>query len=317
MPLEKPISIIIKKCFGYKKNESILIITDSNMLYLANKFLKVIKKITNKAKLIETPIAQRSGQEPPKNIAEAMKQNNILILLTTKSLSHTKARINAAKKGARIASMPSVREETIERAIDINYKRLAKETNKLKKILDNGKIVKVMTKKGTDITFTIKGRKGHGFKPDILTKKSSWANLPDGEAFIAPIEGTANGIYIVDKSQAGIGKLIKPLKFYVKDGFVEKIEGKEAKKLLRIIKSAKNKKAFNIAEFGIGTNPKARLCGSVLEDEKVKGTCHIAIGNNFGFGGKVNVPLHLDGVFSKPTVFVDNKKIIDNGKFIF
>ena len=35
-----------------------------------------------------------------------------------------------------------------------------------------------------------------------------------------------------------------------------------------------------------------------------------------GFGGKVDVPLHLDGVIRRPTIFIDNKKIMDNGKLL-
>ena len=76
------------------------------------------------------------------------------------------------------------------------------------------------------------------------------------------------------------------------------------------------KEARNIAEFGIGTNDKAKITGNILEDEKVIGTCHIALGNNAGFGGKINVQLHLDGIIKKPTIWVDNKKIMENGKFL-
>ncbi|RMF05165.1 aminopeptidase, partial [Candidatus Woesearchaeota archaeon] len=55
----------------------------------------------------------------------------------------------------------------------------------------------------------------------------------------------------------------------------------------------------------------------VLEDEKVLGTAHVALGNNISFGGSVNVPVHIDGVFRKPTVFVDGRKITENGKLLF
>ena len=51
-------------------------------------------------------------------------------------------------------------------------------------------------------------------------------------------------------------------------------------------------------------------------DEKIYGTCHIALGNNTGFGGKVNVPLHLDGIIKKPTISVDNKKIMESGRLL-
>ena len=76
------------------------------------------------------------------------------------------------------------------------------------------------------------------------------------------------------------------------------------------------KNAYKIEEFGIGTDPKAKLSGIVLEDEKVKGTVHFALGNDLSYGGKNNVPIHLDGVIRKPTIIVDKKTIMKNGKFI-
>ena len=88
-----------------------------------------------------------------------------------------------------------------------------------------------------------------------------------------------------------------------------------AKKLSRML-DAVGKNARNIAEFGIGTNDSAKLSGVILEDEKVKGTVHIALGNNVSMGGKVNVPIHLDGVMKKPTVYLDNKILMKNGKLL-
>jgi leucyl aminopeptidase (aminopeptidase T) len=68
-----------------------------------------------------------------------------------------------------------------------------------------------------------------------------------------------------------------------------------------------------LAEFGIGTNPKARL-GIVLEGEKVLGTCHIALGDNSTFGGRVRAGIHIDGIILKPTVKLDEKILMENGR---
>lgn len=68
-------------------------------------------------------------------------------------------------------------------------------------------------------------------------------------------------------------------------------------------------KARNIAELGIGINPEAKLIGNVLEDEKVGGTVHIALGDNSSFGGDVIAGIHLDGIIKKPVLFLDGKKV--------
>jgi len=72
----------------------------------------------------------------------------------------------------------------------------------------------------------------------------------------------------------------------------------------------------NLAELGIGTNDRAKITGNVLEDEKVMGTIHLAFGDNSTFGGKVKVDVHLDGLVLKPTVEVDGKEIMKNGRLM-
>ena len=313
--MSKAAEITLKKCLGLKKNENFLVITDSKLYNLAKMFFDDAKKITDNVKLIKIPIPKVSGTEPSKKIAREMLKYDVELLITAKSLSHTKARKNACDKGARIVTMPGITKSIINRTLDINYDKLKKIGRKIANIINKGKNIRVKTKLGTDIGFSIKGRKSFGEDSGLFTKKGSFGNLPTGEIFVAPVEGTANGIFIADASFAGIGKIKIPLRVYVKNGHAIIFKGKGAKKLERVLDSV-GKQARNIAEFGIGTNEKAIITGNTLEDEKVVGTCHIALGNNAGFGGKVNVPLHLDGVISKPTVFIDNKKIMDNGKLL-
>ncbi|MBI2135017.1 aminopeptidase [Candidatus Woesearchaeota archaeon] len=310
----KSVNIVLKKCLNLKRNESMLIITDSKLYPLAREFFFQAAKITKKIKLATIPIPKVNGTEPPKGIAKEMLKHDVEILITTKSLSHTNARVKASKKGARIVTMPGITKQILERTIDIDYNKLQKLHKKLADIMDKGKKAAITAKSGTSLSFSIKGRKAYGRDTGLFTKKGSFGNLPTGEVFIAPVEKTTNGVYIVDASFAGIGKLKTPLKLYVKNGFVIKIEGKDAKKLKNLL-NPRGKKARNVAEFGIGTNNKAKITGNILEDEKVIGTCHIALGNNIGFGGKTSVQLHLDGIIKTPTIFIDSKKIMGNGKF--
>jgi leucyl aminopeptidase (aminopeptidase T) len=102
----------------------------------------------------------------------------------------------------------------------------------------------------------------------------------------------------------------------VKNGIETKITGGKAARKLNVIRDKVGKKARNIAEFGIGTNDSARLSGILLEDEKVMGTVHLALGNNVTMGGSVNVPIHIDGVIKKPTVFIDGKLLMEDGKLL-
>ncbi|MCK4860111.1 MAG: aminopeptidase [Candidatus Omnitrophica bacterium] len=307
----KSAEIVLKKCLDLKKSERLLIITDSKLYTIAKLFLKEAKRITDNIKLIKIPIPKVHGAEPGKNTAKEMLKYDVELLITTKSLSHTKARKNACDNGARIVTMPGITKNIIRRALDIDYGKLKKINNKIANIIDKGKNVRIKTKLGTDICFGIKGRKAYS-DGGIYNKKGSFGNLPAGEVFIAPLEGTANGVFIVDASFGGVGKLKTPIEVYVKNGYAFQFNGEKAKKLENLLGCA-GKEAGNIAEFGIGTNENAKITGNILEDEKVKGTCHIALGNNAGFGGRVNVELHLDGIIKGPIIWVDKKKIMDKG----
>lgn len=315
MSLSKAADIVLKKCMGLKDNESILIVTDSKLRKIGDAFLESALKITSYVELEEIPIPEVDGTEPPKEIANDMLNYHVNILVTSKSLTHTNARKRASEKGIRITTLPGVNEEIMDRCIDIDYDSLKEKTAKITKILNEGNEVKIISELGSDFSFSIKDRNAFGDDAGIYDKKGSFGNLPAGESYIAPIEGTASGIFIVDASFAGIGKLSSPIKITVKDGYVVDFEGQNAEKLKKLVDSV-GKEARNIAEFGIGTNDKAIISGNILEDEKVLGTCHIALGNNTGFGGKINIPLHLDGIIKNPTISVDNKKIMESGKLL-
>ncbi|MFA6456616.1 MAG: aminopeptidase, partial [Bacteroidota bacterium] len=90
--------------------------------------------------------------------------------------------------------------------------------------------------------------------------------------------------------------------------------GSEAETLKKLLEPH-GKDAYNVAEFGIGTNDKAIITGKIIEDEKVMGTIHIAFGDNKSMGGTVRVASHLDGLVKHPTVWFDDNKIMADGQF--
>jgi leucyl aminopeptidase (aminopeptidase T) len=313
--LEKAAEIVLRKCMNLKENESCLILTDEKKLRIANALLKQAEKITENTKLIQIPAGEVNGEEPPANAAEQMEKYDVIIMPTSRSLSWTKARQNATNAGARIASMPTITEEIMGRAIDIAYENMKSVNLGLARKLGMCRTIKITSPSGTDLKLAIQNRSWHGLKAGIYDAPGKWGNLPAGEVFCAPVEGTANGTAVIDASMAGVGKLEKPIAVEIKDGYaVGFTGGEEAKKLKTMLEKINDKKAFNVAELGIGTNPRAVVTGNVLEDEKVLGTCHIAFGNNSMFGGTVDVPIHVDGVIKKPTIKADDEIIMKDGE---
>jgi len=308
--------IAIRDCMGAKKNERILVITDEVKREIGLSLYQNAIRLGYHSLLVEMKSGKINGEEPSGEVADLMQKFDVVFCPTAKSLTHTDARRNASAKGVRIATFPGITKDVMIRGLNANYKKISALTIKLQKILETGKEIRVTAPAGTDISFSIAGRKAYASK-GLFHAKGESGNLPTGEAFLAPVEGTTNGVFVVDGSMAGLG-LIKNvnIKIEVESGYATKITGGVPAKKLKTMLDKVGKDARNIAEFGIGTNDSAKLSGVLLEDEKVMGTIHIALGNNVSMGGSINVPIHLDGVVKKPTVWMDGKLLMKEGKLL-
>jgi aminopeptidase len=298
----------VMECYGVKRGENVLIIVDTLTPSSIGKSLFEAAKNLGCEVMVMTMLPRsRHGEEIPVPVADAMKNSDVVIAPTTFSLTHTQARINACKAGARVASMPGITEKMMATGgMTADYNKVSKIAIRLNEKLENAKRIRVVTDSGTDITFDLEGCKWF-MDTGICYEKGCSSNLPAGELYIAPKD--ANGIFLVDGSMSGFGILDSPLEFRVEKRYVTGINGKHAGKLNSILDKVGGK-ARNIAEFGIGINPEAKLIGNVLEDEKVGGTVHIALGDNSTFGGDVIAGIHLDGIIKNPEIFVDGEKFI-------
>jgi aminopeptidase len=302
------------RCLGLKQHEKLLIITDQNKLAISWALFDAAMAIGADVQLIRIPVADSHGSEPPEPLPEYMRKFDAIIAPTTKSITHTSARRLACDAGVRVATMPDILDETFLRTMTADYNEIAARGKILAKHLEQTGIIKIKSPSGTDITFNKENRKiiiDNG----IISAPGSYGNLPAGEVYLAPIEGTGSGLMAVDGSMAGLGLVNEPLFITIENGCADKIEGFKAQALTDILKPH-GKPARNLAEFGIGINERAQLCGSPLEDEKVIGTIHLALGDNQSMGGNVAVALHLDGIIRKPDVWFDDILVMKAGVFL-
>lgn len=310
--LQNAASTALVDCLGTRKGEQVLLVIDEPMVELGEIFYEEGRRLGLEVMLLKMSPRDNHGNEPPRAIAEAMAAAQVVFCITSKSLSHTQARKNACSKGARVASMPAVNAEMMQRALAVDYDQMAKLSNKVAQLLTVGRKVKITTALGTDLEMDLADRPGEA-DTGLLLSKGDFGNLPAGEAYIAPLEGTAHGRLVIDGAMSGVGILAEPLIMKVEQGLVTSVEGKDKGKLEEIF-AKYGDDARNIAELGIGTNPRAKLTGNVLEDEKVLGTIHIALGDNSNFGGKVQVASHLDGIITKPTLAIDGQILLNQGE---
>jgi leucyl aminopeptidase (aminopeptidase T) len=230
---------------------------------------------------------------------------DVIIGLSNYSTSHTRFRdILTRICGCRYASMPLFDVSMLEGSMNVDWKALLRRTKSIEKIVNNAVTIEVKTTNGTHITLSKEGRRAFS-DTGILTKKGAFGNLPAGEVYLAPLEGSANGRLILE--WAPTRELKSPVTLIVKDGLVKEITGDEP--FSDYLKDRLNERIENrnIAELGIGTNDRAKRPDNILESEKILGTVHIALGDNSSFGGKVKAPLHQDFVFFRPTVILKTK----------
>ncbi|GAB6099135.1 aminopeptidase [Halanaerocella petrolearia] len=313
--LAKAAQIVVEDCLAVKEEEQVLIIVDKPLVEIGKAIFTATKKIGAEAILIQMIPRENNGVEPPKLIAEAMKEADVVIMPTSKSLSHTQARIEANRAGARAATLPGITQEIMERTLTADYEKIKERSLKVADKLSQATEARVIANNGTDIKMSLEDREGY---PDtgIYHQAGDFGNLPAGEAYIAPLEGITSGKFIVDGSMAGSKVGTEKIELIVKDGYVTEINGKKAAKNLKKIIEPYGKSALNIAELGIGTNDQAKIGGNILEDEKVMSTIHIAIGDNSAMGGEVSVASHLDGIIESPTLELDGEVVMEEGRLL-
>lgn len=296
---------ILRKNLNLQANENILIVTDAESFKIADIFFQAGVDIGNETQLLKMKTRTKSGEEPPRLVADAMKAAEVVLCITHHSLTHTKARKEASANGTRVATMPGLTMDMLqEGAITADYSEVERLTAYYCELLDTGNTVTI-EKENTTLTFSIKGRNGIP-STGVFREKGESGNLPSGESYIAPIEDSANGTILIDGSIAGIGVLKEPILLTIENGRLADASGEAGKQLLQLLGKENGR---IIAEFGIGTNKKARLTGNVLEDEKVYGTVHIAFGSNKPFGGTNEAGVHIDCVIKDPVVTIDGKEI--------
>ncbi len=313
--LSSAAQIAVRDCMGAKQGERVLIVTDEPLRTIGYALWKAAKDLGTEAMLIEMLPRKTNGEEPPKEIAELMKMVDVVLCPTSKSLTHTDSRRAASEKGVRVATLPGVTEEIMVRCMNADYHKIAERTFRICDEMEKASVIRVKAPSGTDVTLPVKGRKAQA-SSGLFREKGLWGNLPTGESYLAPLEGLSQGVVVVDGSMAGVGMVNQPITITVKDGYATAITGgSEARRLVELLEPH-GKDARTLAEFGIGTNDKAILTGLIIEDEKVMGTIHIAFGDNKSMGGTVRVASHLDGLIKQPTVWFDDRKVMEGGKIL-
>lgn len=227
------------------------------------------------------------------------------------------------EKKSRAFWSPGITRDMFRRTVPIDYTRLRRDCGRTVGLLDGSGHVRVTAPGGTDITIGLRGRAAKRDDGDFRTPGRA-GNVPSGEVYVSPQLGTAEGTIAFDGSMAlNDGEVVirDPIVAEVREGLIVRIRGGSEAKALRASIRAGQSKAKRLAargdldaesvegyvrnsaaigELGIGLNRRAKIVANMLEDEKVYGTCHFAVGSNYD--GDAESLIHLDGLVKRPTI---------------
>jgi leucyl aminopeptidase (aminopeptidase T) len=184
----------------------------------------------------------------------------------------------------RAASMPRVAPEMESTALAADYAHVARSCERLRERLARAETAEIEFSTGDQFVFDFRFRVAEvddGYL-HCDAREPQLINLPSGEAFTPAYEGEREVLSLTS------GVLPVPygsetVRLQVNRNRVEEVIGATAaSRSLRDFLFADPARC-NVAELGLGCNPKARVWGNVLEDEKAGP--HIALGRSEHLGG--------------------------------
>ncbi len=195
-----------------------------------------------------------------------------------------------------------------------DYGEILEVGKRLQTVWERGSEIHLTSDKGTDLRAKIGGAPPF-IEAGIAIEAGDTGAFSDGEVSQGPIEGTAEGVVVIDGPIAHIELPASPIRLEIAGGRVVKIDGDEkgARQLRDIVDNVED--ADNFAEIGIGLNPNCLQNGKFEEEKKRLGNVHIAIGRNTGgYGGTVASMIHLDMVIYNASVKTDVDILLQDGK---
>lgn len=262
----------------------------------------------------------------PKNgPMQAMQAADIVIDLSTLGWLYTKVHNEVLASGTRTLMVNNPPEILRRLLPEENVKRRALAGAE---VLQEGKKLRMTSSAGTDLTLDKTGRKGVG-QYGASDIPGRWDHWPSGQCACAPVEGTAEGILVLD-----IGDVILRLERYVSEpircifenGKIVSIEGGlDAFMLREYFEAWEDEKAYIPAHIGWGTEHRALWFelglpgpGGGMDAESFYGDILFGIGANYfvGLGGENVTQAHIDFCMRNCNFWVDDLQVLANGDII-
>ncbi|HSJ55021.1 MAG TPA: hypothetical protein VLC52_14870 [Anaerolineae bacterium] len=325
---------IIDACLALTAGQELVVVFDETTAEVAEMLLKVAQELQVQPTGLYLPTAlqRRMAQSEELPLALTAALRGAAGILTCVTDEHaclpfrTQVFDVGAGANAKIGHMPGVTLDVLSMAA-VDYGQIRENCDLLATALLKGEKLEIVSRDANGRDNHLRMDVGGWARPPSISngllKRGGWANIPAGESYIAPMEGTAEGTLIVDGSLPGY--VLAPgseLRMEFSAGRLVDWHSSDARSRqivdeLRDFALARGDADWcNLAEVGLGVNPAVELTGIELLDEKKYGTAHIALGGNDWFGGAVSSAIHSDLILAQPTVRVDGKPVVNGGQIV-
>jgi leucyl aminopeptidase (aminopeptidase T) len=290
-----------------KPTDRVLVVQDPQCQKCSQAFFEAARAEGCTTTAYVLPHQGRPLKAMPDDMAATLEGQDVVINVMSGSSDEVPFRIQwltlLEERGLRVGHSPNIHEDMMDGGpMDVDYGLMVDQAERLIGALADAASVNITAPGGTDVVLGLQDRR---FVTDVkITDTEKGCNLPCGEVYCAPVEDGANGVVVADGPIGGEGPPPSPVTLEVEAGHVTAVRCADPQWQDRITELLDTDDgARTIAELGIGLNPKARLVGIMLEDEKAYRTAHIAFGSNIGMPGGVNQSTtHIDYLVHRPTI---------------
>lgn len=309
---------VVGDYLGTQPDEQFVLVTDGAVaVELADAILEAARACGVDPMHARIGTRRTSGEEPPDPVVAALVAADVCLCIASRSIYHTTAKGIAQASGTRgCFNAPADIDAWTEGAMTADYRAIREVAERVAARLRDGRLVRVTSPAGSDITVSREGREPRGWYTGIVRAPGEISAFPGGEVSFPPLEGTSSGVIVFERVMTDLGAIEEPITVRVEDGLAVAIDGgADAERLRRAIDGVPG--GTNIGELGIGLNPAARITDDITESKKRVGTAHFALGDNAGgYGGVVESPIHLDGMLFDVTIAIDGELIVEDGRVL-
>src|SRR5690625_2296248 len=191
------------------------------------------------------------------------------------------------------------------------WRRQSEEQAAIVERLERAREIRIVAE-GTDLKLSVAGRS--------WVSSAGRRNMPCGEVFTGPVEDSAEGTITFDVPSSVSGVEVRNVEMRFEQGKAVYARAEAGDGLLQAQLDTDAGARF-LGELGIGTNYRiSRPIKSILFDEKIGGTVHLALGQSYAQTGGTNTSaIHWDMIADLRqggAIFADGEKIQENGKFL-